>query len=124
MNAPHILVVDDEWLFGWALEKQLERSGYQVLRAETGKEALALLDHDFQLVLLDLELPDANGLDLIPEIKRRHTACQVVMMTAHVKPGASEKAVRRGAHDLVEKPLDLQGLVGVVDEILHWQTAV
>ncbi len=124
MKAPRILVVDDEWLFGWALEKHLERGGYRVLRAGTGREALDRVEEDIQLVLLDVELPDANGLDLIAEIKGRCPACQIILMTAHVKPGAGEEAVRRGAYGLVEKPLDLQGLVGMVDEILHWQAAV
>ena len=124
MKAPCILIVDDEWLFGWALEKRLERAGYRVLRAGTGGEASDLLEQDIQLVLLDVELPDANGLDLIAGIKERRPDCQVVLMTAAVKPGAGEKAVRRGAHELVEKPFDLRGMVELVDDILHWRTAV
>ncbi len=88
------------------------------------REALDRVEQDIQLVLLDVELPDVNGLDLIAEIKERCPDCQIVLMTAHVKPGVGEEAVRRGAHGLVEKPLDLQGLVGMADEILHWQAAV
>lgn len=123
MKRARILVVDDEWLFGWALGKNLERNGYRVLRVMNGRDALDALELDIQLVLLDVELPDANGMDLIAEIKKQHPSCQVLLMTANVKPGAGEEAVRRGACGLVEKPLELEALVGMVDDLLQWRTA-
>jgi DNA-binding NtrC family response regulator len=123
MPQPRILVVDDEWLLCWALQKRLERSGYQVLLAGTGEQALEFLARDVQLVLLDVQLPDANGVTLLKDVKKRCPECHVIMMTAKAGPEIAAEATAHGADCLIEKPFELQKMVQMVDDLLHMKQA-
>ena len=68
--VPTILVVDDEKLVGWSLRQRLEREGYQVDVVETGEKARATFRTGVDLVLLDYQLPDADGLALLRQLPR------------------------------------------------------
>ena len=71
--SPRVLVVDDERLIRWSLEQMLEKGGYTVETAEDGATALAAVrDESPDLVLLDLKLPDADGIQVIRQIKEVH----------------------------------------------------
>ena len=84
MTKKRILVVDDEHLIRWSLSQMLNDSGYEVETAETGAKALAKgRDYKPHLILLDICLPDANGMDLLPQFKDNNEDVVVVMITAH-----------------------------------------
>src|SRR5699024_11841262 len=84
LSMYNIVVVDDEQEFGNFLSFLLEEKGYRVSVAESGKQTLDLLnDHKFGLVMLDVRLPDANGLDLLKEIKQKLPLCKVIIMTGY-----------------------------------------
>ncbi|MBS1117654.1 MAG: Fis family transcriptional regulator, partial [candidate division NC10 bacterium] len=106
-----ILVVDDERLIRWSLEQQLQREGYAVHSVETGAEALQRMQTDpSDLVLLDVRLPDADGVELLGRLRAADPECLVVMMTAHGGVESAVRAMKLGAQDYVSKPFDMEEL--------------
>ncbi|MBP2672397.1 MAG: sigma-54-dependent transcriptional response regulator, partial [candidate division NC10 bacterium] len=106
-----ILVVDDERLIRWSLEQQLQREGYAVHSVETGAEALQRMQTDpSDLVLLDVRLPDADGVELLGRLRAADPDCLVVMMTAHGGVESAVRAMKLGAQDYVSKPFDMEEL--------------
>jgi DNA-binding NtrC family response regulator len=112
MSRPaSILVVDDERLIRWSLEQQLQREGYTVQSVETGAEALQRAQADPpDLILLDIRLPDADGVDLLGRLRAAGPECVVIMMTAHGGVESAVRAMKLGAHDYVGKPFDMEEL--------------
>src|SRR6184192_4682051 len=110
-----VLIIDDEAAIRESLETLLELEGYAVESASSGEEGLARLgDGSFDLVLLDLALPDRNGIDLLAEIRAHHAQLPVIMITAY---GTVEKAVtamQAGATNFVQKPWDNEKLLADV----------
>jgi len=105
--APLVLVVDDEPLLLRALRRILEGEGHQVALAETPAQAEPLLpDPRLAVVLLDLKLRGASGLELLERIKRERPEVEVVMMTGHASVESAVGCIRRGAFDYLEKPFD------------------
>jgi DNA-binding NtrC family response regulator len=115
-----ILVVDDDHLMRWSLEHQLADAGHVVLQAGSVKEALAALagPSRVELVLLDVKLPDGDGLALLHRIKSASPACRVIMMSGESAPEAAAGALREGADAFVLKPFDLDHLLQVVGTAL------
>ena len=109
----HILIVDDETDIRESLEAILREENYTVTIAGTVTEALALLrDGDFQAVLLDIWLPDGDGLDVLAAIRGaagdpRPNAPEVIMISGHGTIEAAVRATKLGAFDFLEKPLSL-----------------
>jgi len=115
MFRKKMLVVDDNHLVRWALEKGLTANDLLVTVAETGRAALLEIEKtDYHLILLGLRLPDVNGLDLLGEITRRSPRSRVILTGADVSESDKEKAFSGGACQVLEKPFgipDLQGLL-------------
>ena len=108
MNPRKILVVDDDQLIGWALEKGLVGENLRLSVVETGHEALLELERDrYNMVLLDIHLPDVNGLDLLCEIRRKSPDSRIVVTSADSTDGNKEKAISRGANQFLEKPFTI-----------------
>src|ERR1700691_1757129 len=105
MSKGSILVVDDESEIREGLELLLNLEGYATASAETGEAGLAQLDEKpFDLVLLDVSLPDRNGLDLLGEIRRRDPNLAVVLITAYGSIDMARAAFKGGAQDYITKP--------------------
>ena len=118
-NTATILVVDDEENLRRTLALILQREGYHVITAASVKEARGCLESDaFDLVFLDLKLPDASGLTLLPEIRDQYPDMPVLILTAHDKLGVALEAVRYGARDYLLKPVDPPILIARVKELL------
>ena len=108
---PRVLVVDDERLIRWSLEQTLATIGYEVATAEHGAAALASVrEEPPDLVLLDLKLPDVDGIEVLRQIKAQQPTVQVVIMTAYADVGTAVEAMRLGAYDYVPKPIDFDAL--------------
>jgi two-component system, NtrC family, response regulator AtoC len=106
-----ILVVDDEHLIRWSLEQQLRREGYGVLLAETGAEALRRAQANVpDLVLLDVRLPDADGLEILERLRVVNPEAPVIMITAHGGVDSAVRAMKLGAHDYIIKPVNVEEL--------------
>jgi CheY-like chemotaxis protein len=111
MSKEKVLVVDDEPLIRWSLREALQGWGYKVIESETGAQALeALVDAQIGAVLLDINLPDSSGLDLLREIKRRRPRVAVIMVTGETSYDAAVSALRGGADDFIGKPVRLEEL--------------
>jgi DNA-binding NtrC family response regulator len=105
MPRGSILVVDDESEIREGLELLLTSEDYAVTLAETGEAGLARLgERPFDLVLLDVSLPDRNGLDLLREIRQREAALPVILITAYGSIDMARSAFKSGAQDYITKP--------------------
>ena len=106
----HVLIVDDEAEIRGSLESILKEEGYLVTTAATAGEALALIrDAAYDVVLLDIWLPDRDGLETLSEIRRLESANvpEVVIISGHGTIEAAVRATKLGAYDFLEKPLSL-----------------
>ena len=116
---PIVLVVDDESLIRWSLRERLRAAGYTVLEAETGLEAVAVFaGSPVDLMLLDLSLPELDGLGVLELVKRSHPACPVIIMTAYDSPGAAKRATSLGAAHFITKPFDFDRMISLVGSTL------
>lgn len=121
-SPPSVLVVDDEALIRWSLSESLTRAGYHVLEATDRQETLRVLEQHrsrLSVVLLDVRLPDSHDLDLLRTIRQRAPECRVIIMTAHGSPELARDALACGAYRVVDKPFDLDDMVGLVAEALQ-----
>ena len=108
---PGVLIVDDEANIRSSLQGALGREGYQVECAATAAEARQKLRDSFDYILLDVWLPDGNGLDLLRESLAADPEAVVIMMSGHATIDAAVQATRLGAFDFLEKPLSLERLL-------------
>jgi len=119
----NILVVDDQESIRHFISKNLEDEGYDVSCASGGKEALAAIrSHKPDLVLLDLRLPDINGLEVLRRGREEDKELCVIIMTAFGDVESAVKAMKYGAFDYVNKPINLDQLQIMVEKALESQT--
>src|SRR5438067_9499053 len=114
-----ILIVDDEAELRFMLAGLL-RGDYEVTEASSGaglKESLTQSQTD--IVLLDLKLPDADGLDLLPEIKKQWPGTEVIVLTGNASIEAAVTATKRGAYHFLNKPFEPQALRVTVSRALE-----
>jgi len=110
-----ILIIDDEAGIRESLQTLLELEGYDVETAANGEQGIARLgDRSFDLVLLDLALPDRNGIDLLAEIRAHAPQLSVIMITAYGTVENAVKAMQAGAANFVQKPWDNEKLLADV----------
>jgi DNA-binding NtrC family response regulator len=113
-----ILVVDDEQDLSSALGRYLERAGHDVLRARTGEEAIALVQHEHPaLMLLDLYLPDLTGFEVLERTREYRTV--VIMITGDGDVSLAVQAMQGGAEGFLTKPVELAHVGAVVDRALE-----
>jgi len=111
MTRASLLFVDDDAAFRRILSGELARQQFAVATAGSGTEALGMLDEAApDVVLLDLQLPDMSGLDVLREIRARRPACDVIMLTGHGTIDTAIEAIRLGAFDYLAKPCPLDEL--------------
>ncbi len=114
-----ILIIDDEEVIRESLETLLELEGFDVSSAVDGGEGLAALARrSYDLVLLDLMLPDRSGIEVLEEIRETDTATPVVMLTAYGSVETAVKAVQTGADDFFTKPWNNDKLVLGLDQTI------
>lgn len=98
----NILVVDDEKLIRWSLKERLTREGHAVTEAEDGKSAAGALDAELpDLVLLDMKLPDTDGLTILKSVAERAPEVPVIIITAYSTVDTAVEAMRVGAYDYI-----------------------
>ena len=115
----HILIVDDEATLRQTLARILQRAGFEVTTSANGNEALNLLSqHTFDLVYLDIRMPDINGLEVLKTIHAQFPELPVVLFTAQPDLNSAVEALRRGAIDYLLKPLKPQALIDRTNSIL------
>lgn len=115
-----ILIVDDEYSILESLEMFLGEKGHHVYKAGTAREGFDLFSKWApEVVILDIRLPDCNGLDLLSRLQRRNPPAKVIMMTAFHDMETTIEAMKKGAYDYIHKPLDADEVERSVNRALH-----
>ncbi len=120
MDHPRVLVVDDDKDVGEFLRDALSRWNYDVSLAAHGREAVRLISHQiFDAALVDIWMPEMDGLQVLDEIKRHDPALEVVMMTGNPMVETAVQALKSGAYDYLIKPLNLDELQHLMQQVLE-----
>ena len=118
MAVRRILVVDDESLIRWSLVERLRQSDRDVIEAATAAEALERAAAGVDLVLLDYQLPDDNGLAVLERLHAGDPDTVVIMLTAHKSVSIVVDAMRAGAFDYLTKPISDADLVEGLNKLV------
>ena len=119
--SARVLIVDDEALIRWSLSERLSNAGYEVCEAGDGTSALDYFREGasrIDVVVLDVKLPDADGLDLLKQIRRMCPTCRVVLITAFGTLDMLQDARDNGAYDMLRKPFNLDDMLQTVERAL------
>jgi len=120
-----ILIVDDDESVRRSLSLILEKKGYQVEAAGTGKEALERAQKkSFSVALVDIKLPDADGIELVALLKEAHPETEAVIVTGHASLDTSVQAVDKGVFAYLIKPLNMDEVLQKVQDIVSRQHLV
>ena len=120
MIKDKILIIDDEKGIRSSLKGILEDEGYSIKTANTGEDCLKLIEwQNFDLILLDIWLPEMDGIEVLKKIKTMDENPQVVMISGHGTVETAVKATKLGAYDFLEKPLSLEKVVLTVKNALR-----
>ncbi len=118
----HILIIDDEASLRQTLARILQREGYEVTSVASGTEGLSIASqHPFDLVYLDIRMPDMNGLDVLQTIHAQLPDLPVILFTAQPDLHSAVEALRRGAIDYLMKPLKPETVLARTRAILSEQ---
>jgi DNA-binding NtrC family response regulator len=119
-HAGRVLLVDDEALIRWSLTQMLEERGFSITAAASASDALASARSDaFDVVLLDLRLPDSHDLSLLSRIRQLVPGAAVILMTAYSSEEVAQQARDLGAARVVSKPFEMADMVRLVLDVLH-----
>jgi len=115
-----ILVIDDQSDMGWIMSRIFHERGHKVIVSRSGKEGLKKFmgRKDFDLIFLDIKLPDVNGFDVLEQIKRTSPGSKVIIITAFGSPEARQEALVRGAFAFLDKPIQVAEMTRLADEVL------
>jgi DNA-binding NtrC family response regulator len=116
--VPHVLVVDDEALIRWSVCESLVARGMKVTQAADGASTMRLLEGgaaSFDVVVLDLRLPDVNDLSLVANVRSLSPQSTVILMTAFGTPEVAGEAMALGASRILHKPFELDDLAALVE---------
>jgi len=119
--ANSILIVDDEENIRKYLGQSLTKDGFEVFTAKYGKEGINLLvQKHIDVVLLDLNLPDVNGLDVLKEIKKIDVQAVIIIITAYGEISTAVEATKLGAYEYLTKPFDVEDVKIVINKALNF----
>ena len=120
MRAPiDVLVVDDDAAIRRLLGSILARHQYKVVEAASGAEAMSLLRRSsFDIVLVDVILPDRSGLDVLRWVRDSDIDVELIVLTGHADVETAVEAMRLGAYDFVTKPFDVDVISHAVKSVL------
>ncbi|OFZ30578.1 MAG: Fis family transcriptional regulator [Bdellovibrionales bacterium RIFCSPHIGHO2_01_FULL_40_29] len=120
MKLPRVLILDDESTLRTALFRLLDRKGFQVITAQRIDEARTFLtaDKPFDLAIIDMNLPDGNGLEFMTEFKKAYPQTQVIILTGFATIDSAVQATQKGAYHFLTKPFNVEELMSLVDKAL------
>jgi DNA-binding NtrC family response regulator len=117
-TRPLLLVVDDEQPVLRVVERVAAKAGFDVVTCASGADAMReLMRKPADLAMVDLRMPDVNGLDLLRQIRTSVPSCEVILMTAHAAVDSAVEAIKLGAREYLTKPFDFDRLRVVLVEI-------
>jgi signal transduction histidine kinase len=113
--ATRILVVDDDANLRESIHDNLDLEGYDVVEAGSGAEAMkAVVTNRFDVILMDFNLPDKTGIEVIREIRKVNTESEILMLTAHASLDTALKAIQESVYDFLVKPVDFDRLKSTI----------
>lgn len=120
MRSPRVLILDDESTLRTALFRVLDRKGLSVITASKIEEAKSLCQTEsgLDLAIVDLSLPDGDGLEFMTYLKSMNSATEVIILTGHGSIESAVKATQKGAFHFVTKPFNLEELLSVIEKAL------
>lgn len=118
-----ILMVDDEDQFRNTTQKILNKKGFETLLAANGEEALAKIQENPDVVVLDVKMPGMDGHEVLKAIKEQKPDIPVIMLTGHGKTPSAKEALHQGAFDYLSKPCDISLLSAKIHEAYHFGRA-
>ncbi len=120
---PAILIVDDDEVMRQTLSDVFTKMDYEIVTTGSGKEAIALIQRRLvDLVLLDIRLPDMDGVTVLQKIKESDTDLMVIMMTAYSDVQTAVLAMKAGAYDYINKPFELDELKLLIQKAIETQS--
>ena len=115
-----ILIIDDKHAILESLEMFFAEKGYPVYKADSGQAGMALFEqHEPQVVILDIRLPDIDGITMLKQIQASQKASKVIMITAFQDMETTIAAMKQGAYDYIHKPLDVDKIEQAVERALY-----
>ena len=118
--TPRILIIDDEERMCWALKRAFNHKGYQVVTTTSGLQGIDLTkETEPELVILDLKMPDIDGIEVLKGIKKINPHIPIIMITAHGTIETAIEAMKIGATDYIIKPFELEEIRALVKQALH-----
>ena len=112
-----ILITDDDRNLRKVLMHELAEQGLEVHEAENGLKTMKLLKKDeYDVLLLDLNMPDIGGMDVLKELKDEEITTEVVILTAHATVASAVNAMKMGAYDYLTKPFEIEELLAVIEK--------
>ncbi|NWG03852.1 MAG: sigma-54-dependent Fis family transcriptional regulator [Syntrophaceae bacterium] len=122
---PSILIVDDDEVMRQTLSDVLKRRGYETFSVGSGHEALATIKkNETDLILLDMRLPDIDGLEVLKKIKEFDTEIIVIIMTAYSDVQTAVSSMKSGAYDYINKPFELEELKLLIEKGLETKSLI
>lgn len=120
MKPTRVLILDDESTLRTALFRLLDRKGYQVVTAQRLDEARSFMSPEkpFDIAIIDMNLPDGNGLDLLTEIKQMSPSTQVIVLTGFASIDTAVQATQKGAYHFLTKPFNVEELMSLLEKAL------
>lgn len=124
LNRIRVLLVDDEAVYVDVLANRLGKRGFEVQKAYTSPEALLVLrTQQFDVAVLDLKMPDMDGIEVLKIAKQVDPTLQVIMLTGHGSAEACEQGLALGAFDYMMKPCEFEALVDKIREAFEQKSA-
>lgn len=114
-----LLTIDDELIIRMSCERTLSSEGYEVKSASSGKEGIEILEKErFNLVLLDLKMPDVDGIEVLKLIRNKWPDTKVIIISGYGTDQTAEETIKHGAHNFLEKPFTPDRLLSVINETM------
>jgi DNA-binding NtrC family response regulator len=122
MSKFKVLLVDDEREYVTTLGERMQMRGLDPEIAFSGEQALGMLEHSLpDVMVLDLKMPGIDGLEVLRRVKKRYPQIQVIILTGHGSDRDEAAARRLGAFDHLQKPVDINDLVHIMELAFHQQ---
>ncbi len=118
MSRVTILIVDDETEFASTLAERLEIRGYSAFPIFSAREVLTAIEQrNPDVILLDLKMPDSNGIEVLQNVKQHRPSIAVIMLTGHGDPDSVRRATASGAADYIMKPINIGELTRKIESL-------
>lgn len=123
-NNPTVLIADDEIEFASTLVARLKLRNFPATMANSGKAALAAIEQEQpDVLILDLKMPDLDGLEVLASLKENYPDLAVIILTGHGSFEAGRQGMELGAYDYIMKPVDLNLLLVKIEDAFQSRTA-